>query len=183
MCGSLLCGVAVRAVRVSGASRARCVSRGGGGGGGGRPPPTRAPLSSVLRAPPCSVLCALCFSVLCAPCSMLRAPCSVLCAPCSVLRALCSVLRALCGTVLLSILRGVWPGRRGTVLYLCTFEPQPRYTPPWFVNDSSVGLAGCSKCRWERCEKCSIGNAYNYIIRHATTPSWWGKRKHCYLQQ
>ena len=87
----------------------------------------------------CSVLlCPLC-SVLHAPCSMLLAPgsvlcalcsCSVLCAPCSVLRALCSVLRALCGTVLLSILRSVWPARRGTVLYLCTFEPQPRYTPP-----------------------------------------------------
>ena len=23
------------------------------------------------------------------------------------------------------------PGRRGTVLYLCTSVPQPRYTPPW----------------------------------------------------
>ena len=110
---------------------------GEGRGGGGRSPPH--PRSSVLCAACSSVLRALCSVLLCplcsvlhAPCSVLRAlcSCSVLCAPCAVLRALCSVLRALCGTVLLSILRGVWPGRRGTVLYLCTFEPQPRYAPP-----------------------------------------------------
>ena len=61
---------------------------------------------------------------------------------CSVLRALCSVLRvhALCGTVLLSILRGVLPGRRGTVLYLCTSVPQPRYKPPWACATATFGV-------------------------------------------
>ena len=93
----------------------------GGQGGSRRSTNTRAQ---------CSLLCAPC-SMLRAPCSALRAPCSVFRASCSVLRAPCSVLHAPCSVLRAGVsCRGCLPGRRGTVLYLCTSVPQPRYAPP-----------------------------------------------------
>ena len=50
-----------------------------------------------------------------------------------------------------------------------------------YVQVNAV-IQGCSKCRYERCEKCSFSMAQNYVLRNHKIPAWWSKKKDHLLQ-